>query len=253
MKLFFRKLGEKGSPIVILHGIFGTSDNWVGIAKVLSENHQVFLLDLRNHGHSPWSDEFDYQVMSEDLLEFIQDHSLEKPLLIGHSMGGKVVMQFDLNHPNIAHKIVVVDIAPKFYPVHHSLILEGLNSLDVANLENRQAANEHMKRFEDNEGVRQFLLKNLYRNAEQQFAWRINLKVITKNIVVVGHELLVPAASNTETLFIKGADSHYIQPEDERYIAEIFPNFELVEIPGAGHWVQAEQPELFLQALQSYL
>jgi len=89
MKLFFRKLGERGSPIVILHGIFGTSDNWVGIAKVLSENHQVFLLDLRNHGHSPWSDEFDYQVMSEDLMEFIQDHSLEKPLLIGHSMGEK--------------------------------------------------------------------------------------------------------------------------------------------------------------------
>jgi pimeloyl-ACP methyl ester carboxylesterase len=110
-----------------------------------------------------------------------------------------------------------------------------------------------MKRFEEKEGVRQFLLKNLYRNSEQQFAWRINLKVITKNIDVVGHELWVKNASETETLFIKGADSHYIQPEDERYIAEIFPNFEVVEIPGAGHWVQADQPELFLQALQSYL
>jgi pimeloyl-ACP methyl ester carboxylesterase len=191
--------------------------------------------------------------MSDDLLEFIQEHQLENPILIGHSMGGKVVMQFDLLNPSIASRIVIVDIAPKFYPVHHTQILEGLNSLDLTTLESRQAANEHLKRFEEKEGVRQFLLKNLYRNAEQQFAWRINLKVITKNIDVVGHELLVPAASNTEALFIKGADSPYIQPEDERYIAEIFPNFELVEIPGAGHWVQADQPDLFLQALQSYL
>jgi len=253
MKLFFRKLGEKGSPIVILHGIFGTSDNWVGIAKVLSENHQVFLLDLRNHGHSPWSDVFDYQVMSEDLMEFIQDHSLEKPLLIGHSMGGKVVMQFDLNHPETACKIVIVDIAPKFYPVHHSLILEGLNSLDVAHLESRQLANEHMKRFEENEGVRQFLLKNLHRNAENGFEWKINLKVITKNIDVVGLELWVNKPSQTKAIFIKGADSQYIQPEDQRFIAEIFPNFELFEIPHAGHWVQADQPSAFLDVLTKIL
>jgi pimeloyl-ACP methyl ester carboxylesterase len=249
MKLFFRKLGENGRPIIILHGIFGTSDNWVGIAKILSENHQVFLLDLRNHGHSPWADEFDYQVMSEDLWEFIQDHSLDKPLLIGHSMGGKVVMQFDLNHPNIAHKIVIVDIAPKFYPVHHSLILEGLNSLDVAHLENRQAANEHMKRFEENEGVRQFLLKNLHRNEEGGFDWKINLPVITKNIDVVGLELWVNNPSETKAIFIKGANSHYIQPEDQRLISEIFPNFELVEILHAGHWVQADQPTAFIEVL----
>lgn len=253
MKLFFRKLGEKGSPIVILHGIFGTSDNWVGIAKILSENHQVFLLDLRNHGHSPWSDQFDYQVMSEDLLEFIQDHSLDKPLLIGHSLGGKVVMQFELNHPNISSKIVIVDIAPKFYPVHHSLILEGLNSLDVANLESRQAANEHMKRFEESEGVRLFLLKNLHRNAENGFEWKINLKVITKNIDVVGLELWLNQPSETKAIFIKGADSHYIQPEDQQLISEIFPNFELFEIPHAGHWVQADQPVAFMKVLNTLL
>jgi len=253
MKLFYRALGESGTPVIVLHGIFGTSDNWLGFGKSIAGNHRVFLVDQRNHGQSPWGNEFNYEVMSDDLLEFIQEHQLENPILIGHSMGGKVVMQFDLLNPSIASRIVIVDIAPKFYPVHHTQILEGLNSLDLTTLESRQAANEHLKRFEEKEGVRQFLLKNLYRNAEQQFAWRINLKVITKNIDVVGHELLVPAASNTEALFIKGADSPYIQPEDERYIAEIFPNFELVEIPGAGHWVQADQPDLFLQALQSYL
>ena len=253
MKLFFRKLGEQGNPIVILHGIFGTSDNWVGIAKILSFQHQVFLLDLRNHGHSPWSEDFDYQVMSEDLLEFIQDHSLEKPVLIGHSMGGKVVMQFDLNHPHIASKIVIVDIAPKFYPVHHSLILEGLNSLDVVHLESRQAANEHMKRFEENEGIRQFLLKNLHRNSENGFEWKINLPVITKNIDVVGLELWINNPSDTQAIFIKGANSHYIQPEDHRFISEIFPNFELFEIPLAGHWVQADQPAAFLELINKIL
>ena len=253
MKLFFRQVGESGTPIIILHGIFGTSDNWLGIAKQLSENHQVFLLDQRNHGQSPWSDEFDYLVMAADLKEFIEDHHLQNPILIGHSMGGKVVMQFELLYPNIAQKVVVVDIAPKFYPVHHTQILNGLNSLDLKNLQSRTEANEHLKRFEEKEGVRQFLLKNLYRNENNEFAFRINLKVITKNIDVVGHELFHKNPSNTPTFFIKGEDSNYILPEDHRLIAEIFPNFELIEIPNAGHWVQADQPEAFLKALQSIL
>lgn len=253
MKLFFRKLGEKGTPIIILHGIFGSSDNWLNIGKVLAETHQVFLIDQRNHGQSPWSDEFDYMVMAADLKEFIEDHQLQNPIIIGHSMGGKVVMQFELNYPALAQKVIVVDIAPKYYPVHHTQILNGLNSLDLKNLQSRTEANEHLKRFEEKEGVRQFLLKNLYRNSENEFAFRINLKVITKNIDVVGHELFIKNPSETFTYFIKGSDSHYILPEDERYISEIFPNFEIIEIANAGHWVQADQPEAFVKAVQQIL
>jgi pimeloyl-ACP methyl ester carboxylesterase len=253
MKLYFRKLGERGTPIIILHGIFGSSDNWLNIGKVLAETHQVFLLDQRNHGQSPWSDEFDYMVMAADLKEFIEDHQLQNPILIGHSMGGKVVMQFELNYPALAQKVIVVDIAPKYYPVHHTQILNGLNSLDLKNLQSRTEANEHLKRFEEKEGVRQFLLKNLYRNSENEFAFRINLKVITKNIDVVGHELFIKNPSETFTYFIKGSDSHYILPEDERYISEIFPNFEIIEIANAGHWVQADQPEAFVKAVQQIL
>ncbi|RVU24617.1 alpha/beta fold hydrolase [Sandaracinomonas limnophila] len=253
MKLYFRKLGEQGTPIIILHGIFGSSDNWVNIGKVLAETHQVFLLDQRNHGQSPWSDEFDYMVMAADLKEFIEDHQLQNPILIGHSMGGKVVMQFELNYPALAQKVIIVDIAPKYYPVHHTQILNGLNSLDLKNLQSRTEANEHLKRFEEKEGVRQFLLKNLYRNSENEFAFRINLKVITKNIDVVGHELFIKNPSETFTYFIKGSDSHYILPEDERYISEIFPNFEIIEITNAGHWVQADQPEAFVKAVQQIL
>jgi esterase len=253
MKLFARTVGTTGTPIIILHGIFGTSDNWLGIAKAFADSNQVFLLDQRNHGQSPWSDEFDYQVMAADLMEFITDHNLHNPVIIGHSMGGKTVMQFGLNYPEIAQKIIVVDIAPKFYPVHHTSILSGLNSVDLTSIQSRNDANDHLKRFEENEGVRQFLLKNLYRNAEGAFAWRINLPIITKNIDVVGHELFIKNACETETYFIKGANSHYIQPEDERLIAEIFPNFEVIEIPNAGHWVQADQPETFIQVLKEIL
>jgi len=253
MKLFARTVGISGTPIIILHGIFGSSDNWLGIAKAFSETNRVYLLDQRNHGQSPWSDEFDYQVMAADLWEFIEDNALVNPVIIGHSMGGKTVMQFGLSYPEIAQKIIVVDIAPKFYPVHHTSILSGLNSVDLTSIQSRNDANEHMKRFEENEGVRQFLLKNLYRNAEGAFAWRINLPIITKNIDVVGHELFIKHACKTETYFIKGANSHYIQPEDERYIAEIFPNFELIEIQHAGHWVQADQPEAFIHVLKEIL
>jgi len=244
---------NKVPPSSFLHGIFGSSDNWLNIGKVLAETHQVFLLDQRNHGQSPWSDEFDYMVMAADLKEFIEDHQLQNPILIGHSMGGKVVMQFELNYPALAQKVIVVDIAPKYYPVHHTQILNGLNSLDLKNLQSRTEANEHLKRFEEKEGVRQFLLKNLYRNSENEFAFRINLKVITKNIDVVGHELFIKNPSETFTYFIKGSDSHYILPEDERYISEIFPNFEIIEIANAGHWVQADQPEAFVKAVQQIL
>jgi esterase len=253
MNLYHRKVGENGPAMIILHGIFGSSDNWLGIAKVFGLTHQVYLLDLRNHGQSPWSDEFDYQVMSADLNEFINLHELQNPIIIGHSMGGKVVMQFALNNPSTSNKLFVVDIAPKFYPVHHSTILNGLNSINLATLASRAEANEHLKRFEEQEGVRQFLLKNLYRNSEQAFAWRINLAVITKNIDVVGHELWVKNSCDTPIHFIKGANSNYIQLEDERYIAEIFPNFDITEIADAGHWVQADQPESFIKAVQSML
>jgi pimeloyl-ACP methyl ester carboxylesterase len=253
MELYFRKVGEQGPAMIILHGIFGSSDNWLGIAKVFANTHQVYLVDQRNHGQSPWSDEFDYQVMSEDLKEFIDTHQLTNPIIIGHSMGGKVVMQFALNYPTLSDKFIIVDIAPKFYPVHHASILAGLNSIDLKTIASRTEANEHLKRFEEQEGIRQFLLKNLYRKNDAEFAWRINLAVITKNIDVVGHELWVKNPCQTPIHFIKGANSHYIQPEDERFISEIFPNFELHTIANAGHWVQADQPDAFLQVIKSIL
>ena len=255
MKLFYRQTGESGTPIIILHGIFGSSDNWLTIGKILGESHQVFILDQRNHGQSPRSDVFDYQVMAEDLKAFIDDHKLEHPILMGHSMGGKTVMQFAMNYPEAFSKMIVVDIAPKFYPVHHTMILQGLASIDLKSLKSRTEANELLKRFEESEGVRQFLLKNLWRNPAKnnEFDWRINVPVIMKNIDIVGHELSNENIVQKPVLFIRGSESHYIQPEDERKIWELFPNYQLITLEGAGHWVQADKPKEFVEAVLNFI
>jgi pimeloyl-ACP methyl ester carboxylesterase len=255
MKLFYRQTGENGKPIIILHGLFGTSDNWLTIGKILGETNRVYMLDQRNHGQSPWSYVFDYHAMAEDLKEFIDDHELENPMLIGHSMGGKTIMQFAMNYADSFSKMIVVDIAPKFYPVHHTMILQGLASIDLKTLKSRTEANELLKRFEENEGVRQFLLKNLWRNPAKnnEFDWRINVPVITKNIDVVGFELSNEHAVNQPVLFIRGAESNYIQSEDERKIWDLFPDYELITIEGAGHWVQADKPREFLEIVQRFL
>ena len=250
MKLFFRQVGEKGQPLVILHGIFGSSDNWLSVAKVLSEHFRVFLLDQRNHGQSPRSEDFSYQEMAADLKEFLEDHDLEDPILVGHSMGGKTVMQFAIDYPVAFDKLVVVDIAPKFYPVHHTGILQGLNTIDLPTLQTRQQADEILARYEDNPAVRQFLLKNLYRNATLgHFDWRINLPVITREIHGVGEELTTNKAIAKPVLFIKGSASNYILPEDFKDIQRIFPNAKLETIEGAGHWVQADKPKEFCEIL----
>ena len=163
-------------------------------------------------------------------------------------------MQFAMNYPDSFSKMIVVDIAPKFYPVHHSMILQGLASIDLKTLKSRSEASDILKRFEENEGVRQFLLKNLWRNPAKnnEFDWRLNVPVIAKNIDVIGFELSHEKIVEKPILFVRGSESHYIQPEDERKIWELFPNYELVTIQNAGHWVQADQPKEFLEIVQRF-
>lgn len=255
MNLFFRKTGEHGTPIVILHGIFGSSDNWLTVGKMIADaGFVVYVLDQRNHGRSPWSDEFSYEAMAADLMEFIESEGLIQPLIIGHSMGGKIAMQFAMNYPEAFAKMIVVDIAPKFYPIHHDQILKGLNAIDLAVLPSRQAADDTLARYEPNLMVRQFLLKNLYRNPETgQFSWRINLAVLTKEIHTVGNELTNPRVIEKPVLFMRGAESPYVTSEDETVIRQIFPQAQIEAIAGAGHWVQADQPEAFVKAVISFV
>ncbi len=254
MKLFYRKLGETGQPIIILHGLFGMSDNWLTISKSFADNHQVFLIDLRNHGQSPHSEEFSYQIMADDLKDFITDHDIENPILIGHSMGGKVVIQFAIDHSQLFDKLIVVDIAPKFYPVHHTSILQGIKAIDLQSLTSRTEANEILKRFEESEGVRQFLLKNLYRNTETgQFNWRINVPVLTREIANIGDEITTNHKILKETLFINGSESSYINENDHQNILQIFPNTKFETIIGAGHWVQADKPLEFVTVVNNFI
>jgi esterase len=254
MKLNYRQIGEAGQPMIILHGLFGMSDNWLTISKAFAQRHRIFILDLRNHGQSPRSGVFGYTEMADDLLEFIEDHSIENPILLGHSMGGKVLMQFAINYSNKFDKMIVVDIAPKFYPVHHTSILQGLHSIDLATLQNRTEANEILKRFEENEGVRQFLIKNLYRNTETgQFDWRLNLNVLTREIANIGSEITSNKPVLNKTLFIAGSESSYIMPEDYPMIEGIFKNCSFEVIKDAGHWVQADKPIEFVEAVNKFL
>lgn len=250
MKLFFRQAGETGPPMIVLHGVFGSADNWLTVSKALGERFRVFLLDQRNHGRSPRSAEFGYEEMAADVMEFITDHALENPILLGHSMGGKTAMQFVMSYPDAYSQLVVVDIAPKFYPIHHAQILAGLNALDLEKLGSRQAADEHLRAYEDHEGTRQFLLKNLFRNPDtNRFDWRLNLPVLTRDIHLVGSELTNPRITTKPVLFLRGEKSSYILPEDEADIKRIFPNAQIETIAGAGHWVHADQPEAFVEAV----
>ncbi|WP_420148181.1 alpha/beta fold hydrolase [Spirosoma sp.] len=254
MKLFFRQTGETGPAIIILHGVFGSSDNWLTISKAIAaKGYRVYALDQRNHGQSPRGDEHDYHSMAADLHEFIADHNLENPILIGHSMGGKAVMQYAMLHPGTFQKLVVVDIAPKFYPVHHAELIRGLNAIDLASIKSRSDADAILSRYEPILTVRQFLLKNLYRNEQGQFAWRLNLPVIERELHGIGEELTNPHVVTEPTLFIRGSESPYILDDDISTIKRIFPNVQIETIQGAGHWVQAEKPAEFVEVLMKFI
>lgn len=253
-KLYFRKMGS-GRPLVILHGLFGSSDNWLSIGKALSEEYEVFLVDQRNHGQSFHSNDHNYEVLAQDLLAFLKDQKLAgsktKPILIGHSMGGKTAMTFALGHPDALEKLVVVDISPRGYNVHHDSILDGLKSINLTDITTRKEADEVLAKSVPELGVRQFLLKNLARSGEG-FEWKLNLDALEKNLERIVEEVKGEPAE-IPALFMKGEHSNYIRDTDKLLISKLFPNSTVVTIHDAGHWVHAEQPEAFLETLKSFL
>ena len=259
MKLFFRQIGDTGPDIVILHGVFGSSDNWLTTSKTIAaRGYRVFALDQRNHGQSPRADDQAYTSMAADLREFILDQQLTNPILIGHSMGGKTVMQYAIDYGGTFDKLVIVDIAPRFYPIHHADIIRGLNAIDLRGITSRNEADAVLSRYEPSPTVRQFLLKNLYRassppNEQGGFDWRINLPVIERELHGIGDELTNPRIVTEPTLFIRGSESPYITDEDIPTIKRIFPHVQVETIEGAGHWVQAEKPVEFVDVLMKFI
>jgi pimeloyl-ACP methyl ester carboxylesterase len=251
MKLFYREMGN-GSPVIIVHGLFGMSDNWMNIAKQLADHYKIYLPDMRNHGSSPHHEEWSYDVMAEDLAEFIELHKIKDPVLIGHSMGGKVVMKLVNEQPDLVKKLVVVDISPRYYKPHHQHILDAMNDLDLASFESRQEADEALKKSIKDWGIRQFLLKNIQRN-KNGFEWKHNLALITKKIEEVGQSTMPEWPVETPSLFIRGANSDYISNGDIDEIKSQYVNSQVVTLKNAGHWIHAEQPEAFVKTITSFI
>jgi len=253
MKLHSVILGE-GKPLLILHGFLGMSDNWKTLGKKFSEEgFQVHLIDQRNHGKSPHSDEFSYELMAGDIVEYCRDHDLQDITLMGHSMGGKTAMLMACENEDLVKKLIVVDIAPKYYAPHHQQILKGLTALDEARLTSRGDAEDFLKDYISETGVRLFLLKNLYWKTKKQLSLRMNLDALKANIEQVGRALPQDAVFNGPVLFINGALSNYITKEEEPLIKKHFPKAKIETIAEAGHWVHAENMDAFFKAVIKFV
>ncbi len=252
MLLHYKESGTSGKVVCILHGLFGQSDNWQTHANKLSSYFRVITIDQRNHGHSDWHHAFSYKLLADDLERLIQHLQIEKFHLIGHSMGGKTAMHYAQNYPHRLEKLIVVDIGIKRYPFHHQEIIEGIKSVNLSTINARSEAEEAMKPFINSNGVRQFLLKNLYWKEKGQLAWRMNVGVLEAEMDEILSEIPKKEVW-IQTLFIRGALSNYILDEDWEEIEEVFPDSELVTIQNSGHWVHAEASEAFLENVLEFL
>ncbi|GAB4107658.1 alpha/beta fold hydrolase [Echinicola sediminis] len=252
MKLNFKKVGQ-GQPLIILHGLFGSADNWLSIAKELENEYTMYLVDQRNHGDSPKSEDWDYKAMVDDLAGFMTSQSLESAHIMGHSMGGKTAMNFALKYPNKTKKLIVADIAPRYYAPHHQSILAGLNAIKMDSLKSRKEADEILAEHISEAGIRQFLMKSLGRDENRKFTWKINLPVITEKIENVGEAIHGTKSFEGPTLFMRGAESKYIQEKDKKDLERYFPEYKLITIKNAGHWLHAEQPSAVVATIKAFL
>lgn len=251
LNVAYRKMGN-GEPLLILHGLFGSSDNWQTLAKSYAEHYEVYLIDQRNHGHAPHISSHSYREMSDDIMEMVASLGLRNVRIIGHSMGGKTAMYFAQQHAEYVYKLVVADMGIKAYPRHHDLIFRGINAVDVKNCDSRKTATERLSAHISDMGTQQFLLKNLYWKEPGVLAWRFNAEVLEREIEEVIKPILDKPV-NIPTLFIRGGKSDYIKDEDIESIRQIFPHASLETIEGAGHWLHAEKPMTFLELSLTFL
>ena len=252
--MLYSKIEGEGKPLLILHGYLGMSDNWKTLAtQFASEGFQTHALDLRNHGRSFQSDEFTYDAMVQDILDYCEGNNLEKVSIIGHSMGGKVAMFFATKYPEKIDKLIIADIGPKYYRPHHQDIMAGLNAVDFSKKPERSDVEELLKPHIPDFGTRQFLMKSLYWVETGQLGFRFNVSVFNDKIDNIGEALPENAVFEKPTLFLKGGSSNYIKEEDAEMIKKHFPNSEIKTIANAGHWLHAEKPKEFFEESIGYL
>ncbi len=256
MRLYHRHYGE-GKPLIILHGLFGLSDNWVTFAKQLGDlGYEVSIPDQRNHGRSPHSDTFNYLALTDDLMEFIEEHNIEDPVLLGHSMGGKVAMRFALENPGIIDRLVVVDISLRKYENrhHHKKIIQAMRGVSFNDVTKLTDVEDQLAETIPEKRIRQFIMKNLYyRDNRQTLGWRINFESICESIEEMFDGIDITEVYNKPALLVRGSDSDYVTDEDIKRFMFKFPNSQIHTIKGASHWVHAEKPQEFLQITSQFL
>ncbi len=254
MKLFLRQYGQ-GFPVIILHGLFGMSDNWVSFGRRLSRDFNVIIPDLRNHGQSPHSPVFDFPSMEQDILELLDERGIQEADLIGHSLGGKVAMLIAMNHPERVRKLVIVDIGPRSYPENHEHmdLLNAMMSVDPAKAHSRSDIEKELKQYISGEKLRQFLLKNVYWKSPSQLGWRLNLSGIHSNLLRIFQSVEGAEPFTKQALFIRGGRSEYISDQDIPDIQKKFPRASIRTIEPASHWVHADEPEKFYDLVTEFL
>ena len=252
LRLHFREYGQ-GAPLVILHGLFGSLDNWTAVARELAGAFRVLAVDQRNHGHSPHAAAMDYPLMAADLVEFVRRHSPGGAHVLGHSMGGKTAMQFALQHPGLVRSLVVVDMAPRAgEPEHHS-IFDALQALDLAAYQSRKQVEAALAPRIPELAVRKFLVKSLAHDPAGAWHWRFNLPGLCRNYAWLNAAVTAEPPCDKPALFVRGEKSGYLRDDDLPAIRRLFPRAEFRVVPGAGHWVHADAPGIFLQAVRRFL
>jgi pimeloyl-ACP methyl ester carboxylesterase len=266
-RLAARTVGEAGPRVVFVHGLFGQGKNWTTIARGLADRHRVTLLDLPNHGHSPWTDRVDYLDMAE--LVAAELEKLGEPVtLVGHSMGGKVAMQLALRRPELLRALVVVDVAPVDYPESGGRTddldeesspfadyIAAMRTIDLETLQTRDDADHALRGAVPSRMVRSFLLQSLQREGTHGWRWRLNLPALARDLGQLRSFPEPPPGATFEgpVLWVAGANSHYVLPRDRERMDALFPATRLVRIKNAGHWVHSEQPEVFLETMRRFL
>ncbi len=251
--LHAQEIGDSGQPLIILHGLFGSGDNWRTLGMKWAEKYRVFLVDQRNHGRSPHHNEWTYEAMAADLERFIRERNIERPLVLGHSMGGKTVMEMAARAEVDLCGIVVADMAPVQYSPHHTEILKALNSVDLSTVDKREEVDEALKPDIPEFLIRQFLLKGLLRTAEGEYRWKFNLEVITSQYDGILSEVAQGALVDMPALFIYGGKSPYVNEEGRQVIEQKFSQAEFHCIEEASHWLHAEAPQVFYREVSRYL
>ncbi len=254
MKLFFREFGE-GQPVIILHGLFGQSDNWVTVGRRIADQFHVYVPDQRNHGQSPHTSVHSFPAMADDLAEFIEEHHIENPILIGHSMGGKVAMTYALENPGLVKKLVVIDISPRKYPerITHTQVISEMMGIDLESIATRTEVEKILDLRISDSRIKMFILKNLYYKIHGKLAWRLNLEAINQSMDLLFDGISSENQYTGPTLFIRGGKSDYVLDSDFPLIKSMFPEALIKTISGASHWVHADAPEELCLLLSSFL